>query len=621
MRNNHTYNAKHTGRHRTITLMVLCLFGLCLIAMAATPARKGAKKAKKDDRVYLVHADELKYDLYGRVPGAQIVKGRVHFTNDGAQLWCDSAYFFQEQNAVEAFGHVRFKQGDTLSLTCEYGQYEGEEQMMRARRQVVLKHRQQTLYTDSLDYDRMYENAYFFEGGKLVDGKDVLVADWGEYHPDTRQAAFFYNVKMRSGKDIIDTDTLYYDTRQSLAHVTGPSKVTSGDNVIHTADAWLNSKTNRSQLFGRSTIVNKEKTITGDSLYHNSATGLNEGFGRVVYRDTVNNNALLCGHLQYNDKTGYGFATRRALMKEYSQKDTLYVHADTLKIFTYNIGTDSVRRVVHGYDKVKAYRTDIQAICDSMVFTSADSCLTLYRDPIAWNGNRQLLGEVMKVYMNDSTVREAHVIGQALSVEKVDDDNHYNQVSSRLMDAFFVDGAMRQAVSTGNVLTVFYPQDDKDSTLTGLNYLETDTLRMFISPQRQLEKIWTPRAQGTMYPMTQIPPDKYRLPTFAWFDDLRPISPDDVFVWRGKSGASKLKAQPRQQAPLQSLGRGKGSASAASGVPSSSPGLGTLPVNNSGGAKAPLTVTPGTAIDKADRISLDKAGQLLKQNAMPAPEK
>lgn len=532
----------HTCGHRIITTVVLCLFGLCLVAIAATPTKHGKKKTtKKDDRVYLVHSDELKYDLYGQVPGAQIVKGRVHFTNDGAQLWCDSAYFFQEQNAVEAFGHVRFKQGDTLSLTCEYAQYDGQEQQMRARHKVVLKHRQQTLYTDSLDYDRMYENAYFFEGGKLVDGKDVLVADWGEYHPNTRQAAFFYNVKMRSGNDIIDTDTLYYDTRKSVAHVTGPSKVTSGDNVIHTADAWLNSKTNQSQLFGRSTIINKEKTITGDSLYHNSETGVSKGFGNVVFNDSLNKNALLCGHLEYNDKTGYGFATQQALMKDFSQPDTLYVHADTLKMYTYNIDTDSVYRVVHGFDKVKAYRRDVQAVCDSMVFTSIDSCLTLYRDPIAWSGERQLLGDQMKIYMNDSTVREAHVIGNTLSVEKVDNENHYNQVAAKLINAYFIDGAIRQTVCIGNVETVFYPQDDKDSTLTGLNYLETDTLRMYMSAQRQLEKIWTPRAQGTMFPMTQIPRDKYHLPSFAWYEELRPTSPNDVFIWRPRSKRAPIR--------------------------------------------------------------------------------
>ena len=118
----------------------------------------------------------------------------------------------------------------------------------------------------------------------------------------------------------------------------------------------------------------------------------------------------------------------------------------------------------------------------------------------------------MKVYMTDSTVRKAEIIGQALSVEKVDDKNHYNQVSSTRMDAYFNDGAMRRADAIGSVKTVFYNTDNKDSVLTELNYLETDTMRMYMSPTRQLEKIWASKSVGTMYPITQIPPDKYRLP-------------------------------------------------------------------------------------------------------------
>lgn len=538
--------------HRTVTLTVLCLFVFCLFSAVAAPYKQ-KKRKKTDERVYLVHADQLSYDVYSAVPDAQILRGKVHFTHAGSQLTCDSAYFYQESNSVEAFGHVHFRQGDTLSLTCNYADYNGADQMMHARHNVVLKHRTQTLYTDSLDYDRIYNLAYFFEGGKLVDGKDRLVSDWGAYSTATRQASFYYGVEMYSGKNHITTDTLHYDTRTSVAHVVGPSTITSKGSIIHTSDAYLNSHTDQSQLFGRSSIVDKDKSITGDSLYHNSKTGLNEGFGNVVYIDKENKNELRAQHVFYNEQTGYGYATNRALMLDYSQKDTLWMHADSLKIYTHNIGTDSVYRKVHAFPHVRAYRQDLQAVCDSLVFNSQDSCMTMYRDPIAWNYNRQLLGEVMKVYMNDSTVRKAEIIGQALSVEKVDDKNHYNQVSSTRMDAYFNDGAMRRADAIGSVKTVFYNTDNKDSVLTELNYLETDTMRMYMSPTRQLEKIWASKSVGTMYPITQIPPDKYRLPEFAWFDYVRPTDKDDVFNWRGKKAGSELKAVRRREAPIRSF--------------------------------------------------------------------
>lgn len=545
-------NSIFSNRHRAVFTTVLCLFGFCLMWAVAAPNNK-RKRQKTDERVYLVHSDELRYDQFSSVPDAQIVKGRVHFTHAGAQLWCDSAYFFQGSNSVEAFGHVRFKQGDTLSLTCDYADYDGSDQMMHARHNVVLKHRTQTLYTDSLDYDRIYSLAYFFEGGKLIDGKDRLVSDWGAYSTATREASFYYGVEMYSGKNHITTDTLHYDTRSSIAHVVGPSTITSKGSIIHTTDAFMNSRTDRSQLFGRSTIVDGDKTITGDSLYHDNNNGDNDGFGNVVYVDKKNKNELHADRLFYNEKTGYGYATQKALLVDYSQKDTLWMHADSLKIYTFNIATDSVYRKVHAFDHVRAYRQDVQAVCDSLVFNSLDSCMTMYRDPIAWNSNRQLLGEVIKVYMNDSTIRKAEIIEQALSVEQVDEKGHSNQVSSKRMEAYFVDGAMRRTDAIGNVKSLYYNADSKDSVLTELNYLETDTMRMYLSPQRQLQKIWASKSVGTMYPITQIPPDKRRLPEYEWFDYVRPLDKDDVFNWRGKKGGSELKNIPRREAPLQKL--------------------------------------------------------------------
>lgn len=559
-------NTKYTFNtgHRVIFTMILCFF---VIGLPGAAGRKGRKKAV-DERVYLVHADELKFDQYGANPDAQIVKGNVSFKHKGAFLTCDSAYFYQLSNSVRAMGHVRYRSGDTLSLTCDRAWYDGQEQMMEARQNVVLKHRRQTLYTDSLNYDRLYEYAYFFNGGRMVDGKNKLSSDWGEYHTKTRMARFNLDVQLQTPKNRVSTDTLYYDVAKSKAHVVGqytsdkgrgkvgPSIIRNESSTITTTDAYFDTRTDRADLYGRSTVVDKEKTITADTLFYNSETGYNRGLGNVVYTDDKNKNKLTCGEVEYSEKTGRGYATNRALAIDYSQKDTLYMHADTMRIETFNINTDSVFRKLHCYRKVRAYRVDLQAVCDSLVFSSKDSCMTMYRDPIVWNANRQLIGEVIKVYMNDSTVREAHVLGQAMSIEQMRDSVHYNQVSSRDMYAYFRNGNMRRTDAVSNVRSVFFPIDDKDSTLIGLNYVETDTMRMFLTDTRKLERIWMPKAQGTLYPMTQIPPEKLKLDNFAWFAEVRPVDKDDVFNWRGKGKGAELKTIVRHAAPLQKIKSG-----------------------------------------------------------------
>lgn len=531
-------------------MVVLCAFAV------AKGKRQRAVARKTDTRVYLQHADLLSYDMYGSHPGAQFVKGKVSFLHKGMHLTCDSAYYYEASNSFEAYGHVKMRQGDTLTLVGDRGYYDGNDEMGHVWDNVILTHRGSRLYCDTLDYDRMYgiADAYGAAGIKLTSKGDVLTADWGRHYMDTNHSEFYYNVVLTNDKGLrIDTDTLIYDEKTSLAHVTGPSVITQKGSRVNTTDSYYNTATERSELFGRSTIYNGAREITADSLYHNDKTGDNEGYGNVVYRDTLNRNMLTAGYCIYNESTGDGYATRNAVAVDYSQADTLWVHGDTIRIHTLYINTDSVQREVYCYNHVRAYRNDLQAVCDSLVFHSADSCMTMYKDPVVWAQGNQLLGEKIRVFMNDSTVRYAEVLGQALSVEQMRDSVHYNQIASQDMRAYFVDGKLRENWAVSNVQIVYYPIDDADTTIIGLNYTETDTLKMYLTPERKLYKIWMNASTGTFYPLTQTPPEKHKLPTFAWFDYMRPLSKDDIFIWKPKTAGTELKEQKRREPPKRKM--------------------------------------------------------------------
>lgn len=528
-----------------LLLVVFCF----LFSFSASGAKK--RKTVQDKRVYLLHADNLHYDQY-RNGDAQVLNGNVHFRHVGANLYCDSAHFYEQSNSFEAFGHVKMVQGDTLRLTSDYAFYNGDDQLAQARHNVVLKHRKTTLYTDSLDYDRMYSFGNFFEGGKLVDGKTTLTSDWGEYHTDSKVAMFYYDVHLKDNKMYLTTDSLYYDTQTSTAHIVGPSTIISGGSNIYSENGYYNTRTEQSQLYGRSVIKDQGRMLIGDSVYHNAKDGTNYAYRNVIFNDSVNKNMLMGDYLEYNDSTGYAMATKNAVTVDFSQKDSLFMHADTFKIYTFNINTDSVYRKIHAYNKVRAYRTDVQAVCDSLVYNSLDSCMTMYRDPIIWNEGQQLFGEKICVYMKDNAIDWAHVINQAFSIEQMADSAHFNQISSKEMKAFFQDGQMRETQAIDNVLIVFYPIDDADSTLIGLNYTETPLLKMFLE-NRKMKRIWMEKPTGTLYPMTQIPPNKSYLPGYAWFDYIRPLNKQDIFNWRPKKGGTELKEQKRREPPKNTL--------------------------------------------------------------------
>ena len=493
---------------------------------------------KKDkDRVYLIHSDELRYDRW-RNNDAQVLTGNVHFEHDGAHLYCDSANFFEASNSFEAWHNVRMVQGDTLSLTSDYGFYDGNNKFIEAKaletgKKVVLRNRTTTLYTDQLYFDRIENKGYYDTGGRLVDNTTTLTSLYGEYHTDTKDAHFTEDVKMVDKKFELTTDTLVYNTATHLAHIVGPSDIISGRSHIYSEQGYYNTETEEAELLQRSQLDNDGRTLTGDSIWHDGRTGISEAFINVIYKDSVNKNMLFCDYGFYNDSTGYALCTEKAMAVDFSERDSLFMHADTFKVFTYNIDTDSVYRIMHGYYKVRAYRRDVQAVCDSMVYNSKDSCLTLYNDPIMWNMSQQLLGDEIHVYMKDSVIDYAHVISNALSVEELREPEVYNQVSSKEMYAYFTNGEIREAQAVDNVLIKYYPEDNADSSYVGLVSMETTKLRMFLE-KKKLQRIWTPKSEGIMYPMSQIPPEKRYLADFQWYNYVRPLSKQDIFVWRGK---------------------------------------------------------------------------------------
>ena len=514
-------------------LVALTLMLGLVSSFAQKQKKRPVRKAKaQDSRVYLVHADLLHFDEREN-PNATILNGKVHFTHQGARLYCDSAYFYEASNSFEAFGHVKMYQGDTLSLLSDYAFYDGNEQLARARYNVVLTHKKTKLLTDSLDFDRIYNNAYFFEGGKMIDGKTTLTSDWGEYNTETKMSVFNYDVKMQSPKFFLTTDTLYYDTRISMAHIVGPSNITSGESHIYSEQGYYDTKNDRARLMNRSVLTNGGKMMVGDSVYYDSKQGMSQAFRNVVYVDSLNRNKLTGNYGEYYDYTGYAMCTDSAVAIDYSQGDSLYMHADTFKIVTFNIETDSVYRKIHAYHHVRAYRRDVQAVCDSLVYNSKDSCMTMYHDPILWNNGQQLVGDQVDVYLKDSVIDHAHIYDNSFSIQQLlSDTTCYNQVSSKEMFAFFVNGEIREARAKDNVLIGYYFEEG-DTVPIIYNYQQTSELRMFMKGKK-LESVWTPKTSGTMYPLNQIPEDRKRLPGFMWYDYIRPLDRYDIFNWRPK---------------------------------------------------------------------------------------
>lgn len=548
-------NNRHTlNGHRALLVGVLCLFGFCLLAQK--PVRKpvaqgqndsvaqrqtAPKKQQPKSKVYLIHSDILRKD--SRHPDAQVVVGNVVFRHDSVYMYCDSAYYYDKISSFEAFSNVKMNQGDTLFLYGDRLFYDGNTQIAEVRMNVRMENKNTTLLTDSLNYDRVYNLGYFFDGGTLMDEQNVLTSEWGEYNPSTKQSVFNYNVQLVNPQFTLTSDTLEYNTMTKIADIVGPSDIDSDNNHIYSELGTYNTLTGKAYLYNRSILTNEGKQLTGDTLYYDRDAGIGEAFRNMVMTDTVNKNMMTGEYGYYNEKTKFAFATDRAVGIDYSQGDSLFLHGDTLMMRTFCLDTDTMYREMQAFHKVRFYRTDVQGVADSLVFSTKDSCLTMYTDPILWNKNQQLVGEKICIYMNDSTIDWAHIINQALSVENLD-STLYNQVTGKEMKAYFRDGEMHKTEVIGSVRLVYYPMDS-DSTLIGMNVSETSLLEIYLKHQKLERMVMSPQSNGTLYPMLMIPKGKDKLENFVWFDYIRPLDKTDIFNWRSKRVEDQLKKNVR----------------------------------------------------------------------------
>ena len=459
----------------------------------------------------------------------EVLTGNVIFRHDSSFMYCDSAYHYKQDNSLEAFGRVRLEQGDTLFVYGDYLFYQGNLELAQMRHNVRMVNIQQdssvvTLYTDSLDYNRGIDIGYYFEGGRIVDVENELVSVYGQYSPGTKIAVFNDSVRLTNPQFILYSDTLEYSTETKIATILGPSIIESDSGVVHSSRGWFNTQENTSLLLDRSQVVSGDKVLTGDSLVYDRNLGLGKAFGNMSIIDTVQK-VILTGHYgYYEEKTEYALATDSACAIEYSQGDSLYLHGELLE----NITADSTSRYIRAINGVRFYRTDIQGICDSMHFSTKDSVLRMYGNPVLWSEGQQLTGDSILIYMADSTIDHVHVPSSAFVIQEVD-TGYYNQLGGNDLKAYFRGENIEHIDIDGNAESIYYLQE-KDSTMIGRNYSQSSYLSIWFDEEGKLAKfkIW-PLPTAKTIPIHLLTQEDKTLKKFAWFGDLRPIDRFDIF--------------------------------------------------------------------------------------------
>ncbi|MFK7922086.1 MAG: OstA-like protein [Bacteroidia bacterium] len=533
---------------------------------------------EKSRRVKILHADYL---TFTKTEGEAIQKliGKVRMQQDSTLFYCDSAYFYEDKNLVEAFNHVRVVMKDGVILSGDKLTYEGDEKIAKVREKVKLQDGEMTLTTDRLTYYRNDKYGYYDGGGTLKDKENVLTSQYGYYYSQEDMAYFKNAVRLENPDYILETDTLGYNTETEEAFFLTYTTIQSDDGDIETTRGRYDTKNEYIYLYERSTVRDSTYTLISDTLIYADSTDLGRAWGNVVIEQD-SSLTILGEYGEFKRRTEESFITKDAVAIQTMADDTLYMFADTLYYYkekrlilppgfteadsSMSLSPDSVLvepdtmiaglappdsmaflaaqddilmgpppmdtlevTIFRAHYNVTFFMNDMQGRADSLVYFYDDSVINLYDDPVLWSEANQLTGDTIKVWMRNNQIDSMWVGADGFLVSE-EDSVGYNQIKGKELRVKFKDNELRRMHVIGNSESIYFARDDKDTariSYTGMNEASSQQMLMYFADNEPSKIVFLTQPEGTFHPFYEVAGKPNRLEGMQWRISEKPDRP------------------------------------------------------------------------------------------------
>ncbi|MDX9880685.1 MAG: OstA-like protein [Prolixibacteraceae bacterium] len=480
------------------------------------------QKAKK--RVEIERANSFEYNDR-IVSNAQRIIGDVQIRHNTIVMWCDSAWSYTDRNMVDAFGNVHILKDDTLNLYADFINYDGDRKYAKARKNVKLENKGTTLITDSLDFDMIANIGYYDYFGTITDSANVLTSMIGQYFTKTDMAHFKKDVVATTEKYRLFSDTLIYKVSEKVAFIVGPTTIEDDSTTLYTENGFYNTVSGETQLLKKPQITDRKHKVLADSIFYNKTTGDGRAVGDVHIEDFENRMIVKGNRVVFNELENTSLVTDSALFIQYSEKDSLFLHADTLRMIPDTTGVDA--RLIKAYFKVKFFRDDMQGKCDSLAYWSKDSTIQLFNEPVIWTGGNQMTARYIEMIKNAGKPDEVLMKGDAFIIAMEPDSIRFNQIKGRNMTGYIRNNELFKIFVDGNGQSLYYARDKEG--IIGLNKAESSSITITMEKNKVKRIAFISNPEGALNPIPQLQEEDTKLPGFTWMDLLRPKTIPDIF--------------------------------------------------------------------------------------------
>ncbi len=439
---------------------------------------------------------------------------------------------------------------DRAELKSKHGYYYTKTKEAYFEENVHLVDSNFTLVADTLRYNTESKIAYFQGPTHLnVDGNKIYCEE-GYYDTEKNYAEFMKNAWIEQDSQRADADKIVYDGNLEKVDLLGRTTVVRDNQSIFSDNAYYNEATGNSVFTDNVQVIDQGRIIFADTLEYNSETdngwavgnvwvqdvgrtvfsdslkydkdsGLATVVGNVFIVDTLRDLSIVCGRAEYEDSTSYILATGRPFLTTLVGEDSLYLSADTLVTFE-----DEEGQSFKGRKNVLLYKSDLQAVCESLDYNERDSTFHFNDNPVLWSDTTQFVADTIKMRLKNDVIDGIDLLGNALIIN-TPDEQYFNQIKGKNVFARFRDSEIREMDVKGNGEVIYYVLDEEDAYI-GVNQVNCGFMLVYFG-SNEVETIkFYGKPKATVTPMGQINHNTLRLNGFDWKSSLRPKGPWDV---------------------------------------------------------------------------------------------
>ncbi len=477
-------------------------------------------------RVQLKQADQLRSGKDKAGNKFERVIGNVIFVQNKTTIYCDSAYFYKLKNSIEAFGRIRITEGDSITITGNKLEYDGDSKKAKLRNKVVFtKLNTSTLYTDNLDFDRPKNLAYYFNGGRLVDSINVLTSRKGYYDLNSNMASFKKDVHVKNPDYTMTSDSLQYNSGSKILYFRTATTVVDNDSSTFVYNGGeYDTKTRRSDL-KLGTAESSEYRLTGSDYQLDDIRKIYKLRGNVVMTSKKEDLIIYGQAADYYKSIGISkIYTNAYIAKVTDNNDTLFISADTLVSIE---NADPAKKRLLAYNNVKIFRSDLQGVADSLEYREADSTIYFYKDPVLWTEGNQMTADSIRMLIRNKTIDRIFMNVNAFVISS-DSLLNYNQIKGRKMTAEFRDKKINRVVVEGNGESIFYALSEEEASTMGMNKIICSNIIIRFKEGKVNNFSFYVQPEASFIPPHELKKEDMTLKGFSWKESDKPVKSDVV---------------------------------------------------------------------------------------------